>query len=240
MDRRGWSTGHTHTARIANHKSPLASLLAISDLFSRRAKPEHDEAVAYHSSVVATKALPRFLATLSSREQPSLVDLGPVVGQNVTLFGEQLGCKIFVEDTFEDIDRHAREGRLAELPAFLEKRFPQATNSVDGVLCWDVFDYLERPAAQALARQLTRILRPEGVLLAIFSSLEIKDGPQTYTKHIVEDPANLRHRPYPAAVPRRRPLVNRDIIRMFEPMRVAEQFLLKTNLREVLFRKPAA
>ena len=42
------------------------------------------------------------------------------------------------------------------------------------------------------------------------------------------------------AVSRQRPLLNRDIIRMFEPMRVAEQFLLKTNLREVLFRKPAA
>jgi SAM-dependent methyltransferase len=216
--------------------------LAISDLFSRRSKPEHDpaEGGADTSSVVPTKALPRFLATLSSREQPSLVDLGPVVGQNVTFFGEQLGCKIFVEDTFKDIDRHAREGKLAELPAFLEKRFPQATDSVDGILCWDVFDYLERPAAQALATQLTRILRPDGVLLAIFSSLETKGGPPTFTKHVVEEPATLRHRPYPAAVSRQRPLLNRDIIRMFEPMRVAEQFLLKTNLREVLFRKPAA
>jgi hypothetical protein len=26
-------------------------------------------------------------------------------------------------------------------------------------------------------------------------------------------------------------------VRMFEPLRVAEQFLLKTNQREVLFRK---
>ena len=26
---------------------------------------------------------------------------------------------------------------------------------------------------------------------------------------------------------------------MFEPLRITEQFLLKTNLREVLFRKPA-
>ncbi len=27
---------------------------------------------------------------------------------------------------------------------------------------------------------------------------------------------------------------------MFEPLRITEQFLLKTNMREVLFRKPAA
>jgi hypothetical protein len=33
--------------------------------------------------------------------------------------------------------------------------------------------------------------------------------------------------------------VNRDIQRLFEPLRIAENVLLKTNLREVLFRKPA-
>ena len=32
---------------------------------------------------------------------------------------------------------------------------------------------------------------------------------------------------------------NRDIQRMFEDLRITEQFLLKSNLREVLFRKPA-
>ena len=38
---------------------------------------------------------------------------------------------------------------------------------------------------------------------------------------------------------KQRPVLNRDIQRMFEPLRITEQFLLKTNLREVLFRKPA-
>jgi hypothetical protein len=32
-------------------------------------------------------------------------------------------------------------------------------------------------------------------------------------------------------------LPNRDIQRLFEPLRVVESFLLKTNLREVLLRK---
>jgi len=38
---------------------------------------------------------------------------------------------------------------------------------------------------------------------------------------------------------RKAPLLNRDIQRLFEPLRITEIFLLKTNLREVLFRKPA-
>ncbi len=185
-----------------------------------------------------TKALARFLTSLSAREQPRLLDLGPVVGPNVNFFGEQLGCKIFVEDVSMDIDRYAREGKIDELPALFAKRFPQADDSVDGILCWDLFDYIEKPAAQALASQLARILRPDGVLLAMFSTAEMKPGaPPMYTRHIVVDRATLEPRPYAAARGTQRPLLNRDIQRLFEPLRIAEQFLLKTNMREVLFRK---
>ncbi len=60
-----------------------------------------------------------------------------------------MGCKILVENVYKDIDRHVREAKLEELPAFFEKRFTQEEDSVDGILCWDVFDYLERPAALA-------------------------------------------------------------------------------------------
>ena len=87
---------------------------------------------------------------LTARELPVLLDLGPVVGSNVSFFGEQLGCKIFVEDIFADLDRHVREGKLDQLPEFLRKRFPQADGEVDGILCWDLIDYLDRPAAQQL------------------------------------------------------------------------------------------
>ena len=219
--------------------------MALSDLFSRRRKePDSDAATtdagAADSPVHPTKALAKFLASLASRTQPRLLDLGPVVGSNVTFFGEQLGCKILVEDLYRDIDRHVREGKIQELPAFFAKRFPQDAGTVDGILCWDVFDYLDRAAATPLAQQLARILRPEGALLALFSTAEPAVGAAaTYTKHVVVDPGSLQHRPYPAARGKQRPALNRDIQRMFEPLRITEQFLLKTNLREVLFRKPA-
>jgi len=213
--------------------------MALSDLFSRRRKEETEssDVGADNTPSVHTKALPKFLASLSAREQPLLLDLGPVVGQNVTFFGEHLGCKIFVEDVSADIERHSREGKLAELAEFFAKRFPQADASFDGILCWDVFDYLDKASAQVLAAQATRMLKPEGVLLAVFNASEPTPGPATYTKHIVVDPSTLKHRPYPASRSRQRPILNRDIIRMFEPLRVTEQFLLKTNIREVLFRK---
>jgi hypothetical protein len=187
--------------------------------------------------VFATKALHKFLQTLTSREMPVLLDLGPVVGSNVSYFGEQLGCKIFVEDIFADLDRHVREGTLDQLPEFLSKRLPQAEGEVDGILCWDLIDYLDRPAAQALATQLTRVLRPDGALLGFFGSIAPQDA--HYTKFIIVDDVNLKHRSYPAARARQAILLNRDIIRLFSGLRVSDSFLLKNNLREILFRKPA-
>jgi hypothetical protein len=184
-----------------------------------------------------TKALAKFLKLLQARDNPALIDLGPVVGSNVTFFGEHLGCRIRVEDIAADVERHVKEGNLETLPQFFGTRFRQDPESIDGVLCWDVFDFLERPAAHALAHALMRLLRPEGALLGFFST---SDGrPQVYTKFMVVDEGSLRHRTYAASRPRQKVLQNRDINKMFEGLRVTESFLMKNNIREILFKKPA-
>lgn len=190
------------------------------------------------SNVFRTKALRRFLKSLTARESPVLLDLGPVVGPNVSFFGEQLGCKILVEGVFAEIDRHAREDRLEALPLFLEKRFSQADGSVDGILCWDLIDYLGRPAAHALVAQLRRVLRPDGALFALFNSAQPSELAR-YTKYVVVDESNLLYQPYDAVRGRQPNLPNRDIIRLFAGLDVADSFLLQNNVREILFRKPA-
>ena len=216
--------------------------MAFSDLFTRRRRDESDaDTASADAPVHSTKALPKFLTSLASRPQPMLLDLGPVVGSNVTFFGEQLGCKIYVENLYKDVDRHVREGKVDDLQDFLEKRFVQEDASVDGILCWDVLDYLEFRTARIVARQLTRLLRPGGALFAQFlATAPQKPQAPTYTKYVVVDQSNLQYRTYSAARGRQKPLLNRDIQRMFEPLAITEQFLLKTNLREMLFRKPAA
>ena len=215
--------------------------MGLTDLFRRRKEDPDAEPGASNAPGFPTKALGRFIGILSSRQQPILLDLGPVVGSNVNYFGEQLGCKIFVEDLAKDIDRHAKEGTLEAFPAFLAKRFPQEDNTFDGILCWDVVDFLDRASARALATELQRVLKPDGVLLAMFNATE-QMSPEMrshYVRHVVVNDQTLEHRPYPAAASRLKPIPNRDIQRLFEPLRIAEQFLLKTNVREVLFRKPA-
>ena len=208
-------------------------------LATRKTEPDvpHRQVPSDDDPVFATKALRKFLSCLTSRESPVLVDLGAVVGSNVSFFGEQLGCKIFVEDLFADLDRHVRAGTLEALPAFLKKRFPQETGSVDGILCWDLIDYLDRAAAQALAGELTRVLRPDGALLGFFGTAQAREA--RYTKFIIADEVNLKHRSYEAARGRQAILLNRDIIKLFAGLRVSDSFLLQNNLREILFRKPA-
>lgn len=185
-----------------------------------------------------TKSLPKFLACLQAQDNPVLLDLGPVVGSNVTFFGEQLGCRIRVEDVAADIETHIKANTADQLTAFFEKRFTQPPGSVDGILAWDVFDYLDRNAAQALASALTNLLRPDGALLGFFSTAESRQS--VYTKYVVVDPQHLRYRTYPASRPRQRALLTGDIIRLFKGMRVSDSFLMKSNVREMLFRKNPA
>jgi hypothetical protein len=185
----------------------------------------------------STKAFRKFLSALTARESPVLIDLGPVVGSNISFFGEQLGCKIFVEDLFADLDRHVRAGTIERFTEGLRHRFSQEAGSVDGILCWDLIDYLDRPSAHALAEQLTRVLRPDGALLGFFATSQTSDP--RYTKYVIADEGNLRHRNYPAARCRQTILFNRDIIKLFPGLRVSDSFLLQNNLREILFRKPA-
>jgi hypothetical protein len=219
------------------------STRSLTDLFGMLGSRKVDATRAAETSVTnvadaayATKALQKFLSCLQGNDNPLLLDLGPVVGSNVTFFGEQLGCRIRVEDIASDIDRHVKASTLEQLPEFFAKRFTQEPGSVDGILCWDVLDFLDRPAAQALAAALSSLLKPDGCLLGFFSTANTPDA--VYTKYMVVDESTLKCRTYPASRARQRSLLNGDIIKLFKDLRVTDSFLMKSQMREMLFRKP--
>ena len=190
--------------------------------------------------IIQSKALPKFISALSNREGPLLIDFGPVIGTNVAFFGEQLGCKLFIEDLAAEIDKHTRAKTRDTLPETLAKRFTQADNSVDGVLCWDIFDFLEPPAAKALAREIVRVVKPGGAVMGFFCSTSKPQERVPFSKYeIVASNASLRQRHHQGGGGPKYVIQNRDIIRMFEGLAVAESFLLKSNTREILLRKRA-
>jgi hypothetical protein len=205
-------------------------------VFGWNKKPQEAEgAPAAHERSVPTKVLPKFLAALTHRDSPVILDLGPVVGSNVSFLGERLGCKIFVEDLFAEIERATREGTLEGLPAVLAARFGQEDGSIDGILCWDLFDFLDKASAQAVGTQLARILTPGGVLTGFFAAKPSRDA--QFTRYVINDEKSLVHRPYKGVPARPAALQNRDIAMLFPGLKVTESFLLLTQTREILFRK---
>jgi hypothetical protein len=185
--------------------------------------------------LVPSKALPKFLGALSNQSAPVLMDFGPVIGANVAFFGERLGCKLFIEDLFADYDRHSRAGTRGNLPTLLETRFRHADASIDGVLCWDFFDFLDKPGAQVLARQVARMLKPGGAVMGFFCTAASERA--QFTKYEVVDETALRHRHHAGHGGAKQVLLNRDIIKMFDGLIVSDSFLLKSNTREILLRK---
>ena len=186
--------------------------------------------------VVSSKAFPKFLSALSHQPEPSVViDFGPVIGSNVAFLGEHLGCKLFIEDLITELDRHKKAGSMEGLAAALELRLRQEEGSVDGILCWDYFDFLDKGTAQVLAKHLVRMLRPGGAVMGFFCTAAVERAP--FTKFEVIDSHSLRHRHHPGTGGAKTPIQNRDIIRMFDGLAVAESYLLKNNTREILMRK---
>jgi hypothetical protein len=91
-------------------------------------------------SVYACKTLARFLSLVFAQPAAVVLDLGPVIGSNITFLGDRVGCKIHCPNLYADIDRHILHDRVDQLPEFLRSRFSMSNGSIDAVLGWDIFD----------------------------------------------------------------------------------------------------
>jgi hypothetical protein len=186
--------------------------------------------------VITSRVFPKLLTLLARVPAPVLLDLGPVTGGNVEFLGDRLGCKLFIDDITADVDRHTRAGTLDQLTASVATRFHHDESSLDAVLCWNCFDMLEKTAARAFARQISRLVRPGGVVMALFRTSATEAS--HWTKFEIIDERHLRMRRLPGVTSsRRQGLPNRDIVRLFDGLAVAESFLLKSNIREMLLRR---
>ena len=107
---------------------------------------------------------------------------------------------------------------------------------VHGVLCWDVFDCLDRTTARALAACLRGLLRPKGVLHGLFGTTRPATSISAPSSSCRSD-TSVKCRREPAARLRRYALQTGEITRLFEGLSTIESVLLQNHTREVLFRK---
>lgn len=186
-------------------------------------------------STATSIVLPRFLGALAQRPSPVLLDLGPAIGANVTFLGERLGCKLLIGDLHKELAARRDVPPEDLRSAILDRLGTAVSLPLDGVLCWDVFDYFDRRTAHAVAEFLVRRLTPGGIVHGMFGTTPAELD--CFTRYVLQSAATLTCRYEPVRPVKRTVLSTSDLAAMFAGTKVTESVLLKNQRREILLRK---
>jgi len=186
-------------------------------------------------------ALPRLARRLGSLPHSRVLDLGSVVGGNLQFFID-LGCKVTADDLLRPVETVLPDPGERGGVDWKEPAGPQldyAAGSFDAVLVWDFFDFLGPNEARAFSRDLHRVMRPAGIVMAYFTSRETERREPARRYRIL---GSDRIEWIPSGVSRslRHVYQNRDIERMFEGFRTHFAVVLQNGTREILLEKKPA
>lgn len=175
------------------------------------------------------------LDRLDSAKRCVVLDLGTAHTQTVALFG-RYRCRLDIADVVDGLDSlNAEADPRLQLHA-AEALLPKAhAEPADAVLCWDILNYLDRPAMKALMARVAARSRPGTVVhtLIVYSDTHM---PAT-AGHFVPQQDNslldvaIRRDERPA--PRYAPTDLTDCLRGFSMERA---MLLSNGMQEILFR----
>jgi hypothetical protein len=200
-------------------------------------------------STRVSNGLKEFLWNLDGLGRGTLLDLGPAWQTTLSFFIER-GFRVSSEDilrawksflTEEEVrlrnDANASEtldmtasGRATR---FLAENLQYPCTSFDAVLLWDLLDYLEPALAKQMVANLTELLRPGGVILAMFHSKK----PEGFQRYRVADSNTLQVISTAIICPAQKVYQNREIQDLFGRYRTMKSFVGRDQLRETLFIK---
>jgi hypothetical protein len=202
-----------------------------------------------HVATRVSNGLKEFLWNLDGLGRGTLLDLGPAWQTTLNFFIER-GFRVSSEDIlrgwkgFLDED----EGRLREDPTyrdqvdltpdgraqrFLKSNLQYGAASFDAVLLWDVLDYLDPAMTKQTIACLTELLRPAGIVFAMFHSKK----PEGFQRYRVADSNTLQVIPASIVTPPQKIYQNREIQDLFSHYRTTKSFVGRDQLRENLFIK---
>ena len=202
-----------------------------------------------HVATRVSNGLKEFLWNLDGLGRGTLLDLGPAWQTTLNFFIER-GFRVSSEDIlrgwrgFLDDD----QSRLAQDPSiresvdmspegrasrFLKTNLQYAPASFDAVLLWDVLDYLDPAMTRQTISCLTQLLRPAGIVFAMFHSKK----PEGFQRYRVADSNTLQVIPANIVTPAQKVYQNREIQDLFSVYRTMKSFVGRDQLRETLFIK---
>lgn len=237
------------TARtIAHGTTSKPPVVAAAGAGSRGQEP--------HVATRVSNGLKEFLWNLDGLGRGTLLDLGPAWQTTLNFFIER-GFRVSSEDILrgwkafldEEENRLAvlRGGALREDPSresfdmtpegragrFFKTNLQYAPASFDAVLLWDVLDYLDPAMTKQTIACLTELLRPAGIVFAMFHSKK----PEGFQRYRVADSNTLQVIPANIVTPAQKVYQNREIQDLFSVYRTTKSFVGRDQLRETLFIK---
>lgn len=202
-----------------------------------------------HESTRISNGLKEFLWNLDGLGRGTLLDLGPAWQTTLSFFIER-GFRVSSEDILRAWKEFLaeEESRLKDAnpaadavdmtPAgrasrFLESNLQYPRSTFDAVLLWDLLDYLEPALAKQAVSCLTDLLRPGGVVFAMFHSKK----PEGFQRYRVADSNTLQVISTAVMCPAQKVYQNREIQDLFSRYRTVKSFVGRDQLRETLFIK---
>ena len=163
---------------------------------------------------------------LEKIQNPVVLDFGPVCEQNIDYLAGAHRFSVRVEDLSRDAG-----GDLARAV----KGVNLGRSQIHGALLWSLLDHLEREVFRSLVQRLWSALLPGGLVAAFFGQRQMPEaavqqftiqgrGMVTIRETRIKAPCQV----WP----------NREILNLFEPFETVNSFILKSGLREFLFRRP--
>jgi hypothetical protein len=196
-----------------------------------------------------SNGLKELLWNLDGLGRGKLLDLGPAWQTTLSFFIER-GFRVSSEDLLRGWKGflNEEEARLRDdataietldmtpggrATRFLNDNLQYPRSSFDAVLLWDLLDYLEPTLAKQMVLNLTELLRPGGVVFAMFHSKK----PEGFQRYRVADSNTLQMISTAVICPAQKVYQNREIQDLFGRYRTMKSFVSRDQLRETLFIK---
>jgi hypothetical protein len=196
-----------------------------------------------------SNGLKELLWNLDGLGRGKLLDLGPAWQTTLSFFIER-GFRVSSEDLLRgwkgfltEEEARLRDDATAletldmtpggRATRFLNENLQYPRSSFDAVLLWDLLDYLEPTLAKQMVANLTELLRPGGVVFAMFHSKK----PEGFQRYRVADSNTLQMISTAIICPAQKVYQNREIQDLFGRYRTMKSFVSRDQLRETLFIK---
>jgi len=186
-----------------------------------------------------SRGLDQFFGYIRGQSGLTILDLGGATQQNVN-FITNLGHRLYSEDFLQilnetfGVDDTVDQSNPGRIDYFLRQALDYPEGQFDGVLLWDVLEYLTPALLAAVVERLHLIVRPKSYLLAFFHSDDKLEAVPLYTFRI-QDVNSLQV----AQQGLRRPAQlfnNRSLEKLFGRFDSVKFFLTKERLREVIVK----